>query len=323
VALIAVLLPAGSSVHGLVLPADAPAPLASVTGVPSSWYYAPPWTPPVTRHPMTAAVMVLEADLSYGGIFHRHGVRGPVLVSADGRTYASLPSWTDLDQDLQLSPDGREVAWYTLGRSAEPGEIHRLTLATGHQVAEWNPADGNGLTVLGGVHAGGDRDGHRHSRRVDGDPDTGRWQGRSAAPGVVAATRGAVQCVGPQPGRRVVGHAHAKRTAWSIAIRPFHSGSALVRQADRQKDLAITSAEPVSRVQVLAWSAAGIYLRVETSRGPGYSTHRSIRVIDPGTAATTVVSRPADGLGTFPIALASGLVTSATPIPVARPGILE
>jgi hypothetical protein len=115
----------------------------------------------------------------------------------------------------------------------------------------------------------------------------------------------------------------AKRTAWSIAIRPFHSGSALVRQADRQKDLAITSAEPVSRVQVLAWSAAGIYLRVETSRGPGYSTHRSIRVIDPGTAATTVVSRPADGLGTFPIALASGLVTSATPIPVARPGILE
>ena len=32
VALIAVLLPAGSSVHGLVLPADAPAPLPSVTG---------------------------------------------------------------------------------------------------------------------------------------------------------------------------------------------------------------------------------------------------------------------------------------------------
>jgi len=87
----------------------------------------------------------------------------------------------------------------------------------------------------------------------------------------------------------------AKGTAWSIAIRPFHSGSALVRQADRQKDLAITSAEPVSRVQVLAWSAAGIYLRVETSRGPGYSTHRSIRVIDPGTAATKVVSRSADG----------------------------
>src|SRR5690348_10362489 len=81
VTVIAILLP--GSTFRAVSPAPA-APSKAPIGLPDRVYYSPPWTPPVTRHPMSAASMVL------GTYLHVPGQRGlgPVLVSADGKHYA-------------------------------------------------------------------------------------------------------------------------------------------------------------------------------------------------------------------------------------------
>jgi len=126
IALIAVLMP------GVRIWAQTP-PAAVIpgtpTGLPDHWYYAPPWTPPVTRHPMAAASMMLSG-----------GENGPVLVSADGTSYASLP-WKVGDSLVALAPSGRDVAWVTQGPNdpADPAldskqvVVHRITLRDGHQ----------------------------------------------------------------------------------------------------------------------------------------------------------------------------------------------
>jgi hypothetical protein len=130
IALIAVLMPGG--VFRAVTPV--PASSGKPVGLPAHWFAAPVWTPPVTRHPMAAASMVLSAPLRTSD---RTTVDGPVLVSADGTGYASLP-WSAHDGRVSLSADGRDVAWVT--QSWLPGDhgparavVHRIQLSDGRQ----------------------------------------------------------------------------------------------------------------------------------------------------------------------------------------------
>lgn len=132
VTLIAVLLPGGVDRVIPRPPAGAPAPSAGgTTGVPRNWFYAPPWTPEVTRKRMSVAVMVIATPLQQRWETWRGD--GPVLVSPDGSRYASLP-WTRWDSRLALAADGRDVAWVTQGGGNDGSGravVHRLTLAEG------------------------------------------------------------------------------------------------------------------------------------------------------------------------------------------------
>ena len=101
-------------------------------GIAGEQHYAPPWTPSVTRHPMAAASMVLQTPIAVGA----HSVEGPVLASADGKQYASVP-WSKWDSQVALSADGSEVAWVSQGSSAGTGParavVHWIELQDGHQ----------------------------------------------------------------------------------------------------------------------------------------------------------------------------------------------
>jgi hypothetical protein len=125
IGLIAVLMPTGPFHQPRVVPATSPAP----TGLPDHWYYAPPWTPPVTRHPMAAASMVLDTPLFSKG-------DGPVLVSADAKQYVSLP-WSAGDSLVALSTDGRDVAWVSQRTAAGKGPkrpiLHWIRLRDGQE----------------------------------------------------------------------------------------------------------------------------------------------------------------------------------------------
>ncbi|HST82574.1 MAG TPA: hypothetical protein VLL08_12640, partial [Kineosporiaceae bacterium] len=105
VAMIAILLP-GSLFRATS--SDPAAPTDAPIGLPDRVYYSPPWTPPVTRHPMYAASMVLGTYLAVDGV---EGL-APVLVSADGKQYASLP-WSRYGSTVALSTTGQDVAWLT------------------------------------------------------------------------------------------------------------------------------------------------------------------------------------------------------------------
>src|SRR5690349_6130996 len=130
VTLIAILLP--GSVFRAISP-DPATPTEAPIGLPDRVYLSPPWTPPVTRHPMAAASMVLGNYLLTGD----RGVSlAPVLVSADGKHYASLP-WSRHSSMVALSASGRDVAWMTQsdgeGRRPEHSTVHRIHLSDGRQ----------------------------------------------------------------------------------------------------------------------------------------------------------------------------------------------
>jgi hypothetical protein len=131
IALIAVLLPVGGGRAAPPVPAD---PAEHRLGLPEHWYHAPAWVPPVTRHPMAAASMVLVTPQRPG--WGRASMPGPVLVSADGRQYAGLPGWTTWDRDVALSADGRNVAWVTRRDDRggpDPAVVHRIRLRDGRR----------------------------------------------------------------------------------------------------------------------------------------------------------------------------------------------
>ena len=366
-----VLLPIGSLVRGEGMPAGEPAPVPRQTGVPASWYYAPEWTPPVTRQPMTAAVMVLSAPLETGSLRNRWSGRGPVLVSADAKTYAALPDWGADDGGVTLSSDGRRVAWWTAnvqataGAPPKPMVVHMLTLATGEQHDAILPrgtprsmAWAGGDVVLSGVEVLGRPELDQVKRtlrawRIDGD--TGRSaQLCTCMPSLLGTAKdGLVQSVtwrdsfdhilAPMPRFPIVGQPDlgpgetavmpADFTAPALTVRPDGRASAdIVQVADGSWWVALRGidadggqsmhplaalGEPITSARLLGWTRAGLVIQVDSS--DGLAKHRSVRIVDPDNGGSELVSRPHETATVVPVGIATGLVTSAEPIPATPP----
>jgi hypothetical protein len=400
VALVAVLFPSSGVLRGDAGPAGKMASVPAVTGLPASWYYAPVWTPPVTRHPMAAAVMVLSAPLTSGPAGPSGQRRGPVLVSADAATYASLPDWGDHDGGVTLSPDGRQVAWWT-APPARSGSIvvHRLVLATGRQqdttIRPGVPLSmtfaGDDLYVSGRAHpavAGPDgvvpplntrtswRGVYRISSAgaaefvcrcspsqlgVDGAGrlfESGNLSSTPMVPGagllwdstgvtgdepvgpevtvdvvtgdVVTGAVVAPRLVVSPDGRRSAALGKDKDGVQVVRLRtsPFLAnlsgsiGRAILEGTSVDAERAdvsfpLTADEPITSVSLLSWTAAGVLLHVQTSDGLG--KHHSIRMLDPQTGASRIISRPRETTVTIPVAIATALVGTDQAIPAARP----
>jgi hypothetical protein len=370
VALIAVLVPSSGVLRGDAGPAGQVRPVPSVTGLPGNWYSAPEWTPPVTRHPMAAAVMVLSTPLETGLLWHRWRGRGPVLVSADARTYASLPGWGPYDGGVALSPDGTKVAWWTAGEKdgdrLTPAVVHLLTLRNGtqHDVVLdrltprsmiWRSgevyvsgrastdrgprgtyrisADGRTRTKVCGCapeQLGTDGDERlKQSEESQGnaisaaapfeasrlDPAAETVGGRIAAPALVASW----------DGFRSASLLRGANGAWVVQLRTSVIVDSVLPAQDESdsriadRDILLAAAEPITSAKLLAWTTAGIVVQVNTSQGPGYPAHRSVRIMDPETGASRVVSRPIETSVPVPVVVAAGLITSTQPITAAPP----
>ncbi len=326
IALIAVLLPGSLPAGQEGMPASEPDPLPAVTGVPARWYYAPPWTPPVTRHPMTAAVMVLSAPLQSGPIWHRHAAPGPVLVSADAKDYATLPDWGAGDGGVTLSRDGRRVAWWSTGSRARPRTvIHQLTLSTGDQVdavlADVEPRTMrwiNDSLYLTGDRLKADSANLRRIESgvtwsVSGSVVTRHQPPPAPSSGVPQVTED-FTAPGPVADASGLRWAAAGQANGSWSLQLTSSQNKIGPILTRAPLMRITSDEPIMMVKVLGWGAAGIVVQVNSTRSPGESIHRSIRIIAPDTGKSTTVSRSYQNSTVIPVAVASDLITSSTPI---------
>ncbi len=311
VALIAVLLPGPAFWARSVTPA---APSGERVGLPSHWYYAPPWTPPVTRHPMPAASMVLAAPLqtSWKGALSL----GPVLVSADGRQYASLP-WTAGSGNVALAADGRNVAWTTTaGGSDRNSVVHRIRLADGHEWSAALPAEaevsrlvwqGDRLIVAlvdrtGLALPAGDRPLTRLSSLPTAAVDNVPLMDNSDfAAGDQLATPKQVRDPAGARTAELIQSLIAGRRAVSLQVGAGTRG------------IPITASDPVVAAWVLGWGEGGIVVRVQTSGSNG-TRMTSLRRYSPDGRDVSIVSRRLDAPN-YPIAVASEVAGSGVQVP--------
>jgi hypothetical protein len=315
VALVAVLLPGPAFWARPVTPA---APSGEQVGLPAHWYYAPPWTPPVTRHPMPAASMVLAAPLqtSWKGALYL----GPVLVSADGRQYASLP-WTGGSGNVALAADGRDVAWTTAaGGPGRAGVVHRIRLADGHEWSATLPArsevsrlvwqgdrlivalaDGTGLALPAGSRSL-TRLSALPTAAVDNVP---LMDNSDFAAGDQLAT--------PKQVRDPAG----ARTAELIQSLIAGKRAVSLQIGAGTRGIPITASDPVVAAWVLGWGDGGIVVRVQTSGANG-TRMTSLRLYSPDGRDVSIVSRRLGALN-YPIAVASEVAGSGVQVPGVRP----
>ncbi|MFI7586299.1 hypothetical protein ACIB24_04425 [Spongisporangium articulatum] len=141
----AVLLLAAPLVTSLLPVTAVPATGEGRTGLPDSWFDVPRGLPNVRHEPMTAASMVLGAGPT---VTRDYPVNGYFLVSADGRRYAQLPWKGGANEDLALSPDGRQVAWLDMDDSDHP-RLRTWRLAEGRRTSVELPAGAGHQVVWG------------------------------------------------------------------------------------------------------------------------------------------------------------------------------
>jgi hypothetical protein len=335
VALITVLLP--GAVFRAVPPA---APTDRPTGLPDRWYYAPPWTPPVTRHPMAAASMVLASPLQ---VSWRGRIQdGPVLVSADGTQYASLP-WGRWDSMVSLAPSGRDVGWISQsdGRPGAPKRsvVHRIRLSDGRQRDATLPAgvrvdrllwQGDRLFVSPVGVATGKSPGWvltpgsdllhpvaevpalmRQPVRV-GHGD--KWGDPNHPGGDAIALLFATQ--DPDDQRTVDVIRKASGPAGSAEV-PSTFTVTVTGSAARAVEIPIVGADPITDVQVLGWAEGGIVLRVHSENRLANESV-SLRLANPDGSTTRIVSRQR-ATRIYPVAVATEVVGAGTIVPGAPP----
>jgi hypothetical protein len=350
ITLIAVLMPGAAS--RLFSPVPPAAPVVR-TGLPDHWYYTPPWTPPVTRHHMPAASMMLAAPLQLGWSDSRQD--GPVLVSADGTDYASVP-WGPWDGQAALAPSGRDVAWRTQGDGSQDAPristVHRIRLSDGRRQDVSLPkgaragrllweadrlvveaaAESKSSTVAGWELLTG-ADSLRPLRGLPlvfdepvmlghGDPN-----GDPNHPGGDAIVS-SFQVNDPE------GRAHVElrrnerpsdytgkpqKASSGLAVRPFALFTAEISaKATFTNEIEITGADPITDVQVLGWAKAGIVIRVH-SRDRKYGNEGiSLRIVPTDGRPSRIVSRRGGTL-TYPVAIAADVVGDGSPIPGVEP----
>jgi hypothetical protein len=325
VVMIAILLPGGVF---RATSADPATPSEVPIGLPDRVYYSPPWTPPVTRHPMSAASMVLGAYLAVDeGVF-----LAPLLVSADGTRYARLP-WSRYDSMVALSATGRDVAWLSQaddqGNGPDRSVVHRIHLADGQQRdTELPPGE--------------------KLHRLLWERDRLLAVGEKSSTGanlayVVAAGSGGLTPVAPPAAALeevplssndgmidpdpdliispfVVREPGSKRTADLIHVAGSPPTVAILVTGGTATDkrLPITGADPITDAQVLGWADGGIVVRVH-SRDTTYG-HRSIslRIFNPETGTSRIVTRGGQARA-FPLAVATDVVAAGKTVRAAEP----
>jgi hypothetical protein len=328
-ALVAVLLP--STVFRASNPEPA-APTDASTGLPDRWYYAPPWTPPVTRHPMAAASMMLAMPLQQGWSSWRHD--GPVLVSADGTEYASVP-WGRWDGLAALSPSGRDIGWVTQTDSATSGPefpvIHRIRLADGRQRDAELPKgarverllwDGDKLII--GAPAGAATKGWSMAAGATEAWPVPELPAAFAEPRALGhvyegddpehpggdAIASTFQVHDPE-GQRVVETITGRDTLdpGTAAERPSIDLSVSAGGGEPAREIRVTASDPVMDAQVLGWAEAGIVVRIH-SREPKYGNQGvSLRIFPADGSPSRIASKRVATLD-YPVAVAVGVVGS-------------
>jgi hypothetical protein len=323
VALIAVLVPGSFPQAAPVTPASAP---VGPIGLPSTWFYTPPWTPPVTRHPMFAASMALGPAQS--SPWKGAGTSGPVLVSSDGTQYASLP-WSDRDDLLALSADGRNVAWVTQGGGHNRPVVHRIQLSDGRrrnvllgkgvQVQQllW---DGDALAVVGSgqrpegnwVLAADSNTPRRVPEKANVDASAQpTWEPNGeSTPTVVVPIRG--------PGSAGLRTASVIRQPPTLGERSMAAPSFWLRISGGEKDaeqrIPIVSDDLVVSAQALAWAGPRVVVvRVQTENVVTTHWNVSLRTFDLDAGTSRVVSRRGSNRN-YPVAVAGAVVAQGTSV---------
>ena len=333
-ALIAVLLP--GAVFRAVTP-DPAAPAGKPIGLPDHWYYAPPWTPPVTRHPMAAASMMLAVPVQQRWSSWRYD--GPILVSADGTDYASVP-WGRYDTLAALSPSGRDVSWVTQTDSATSGPafpvIHRIRLADGQQQDAELPKgarverlrwDGDKLII--GAPAGAATKGWSMAAGATeawplpelpaafaepnmlGHADPGDDPEHPGGDAIVSTFQ-----VNDPEGRRDVETVTGPEVLdpGTAAERPSIHLSVSAGGGEPARDIPITASDPVTDVHILGWAEAGIIVRIH-SREPKYGNQGvTLRIFPADGSPSRTVSQRVATLD-YPVAVAMDVVGNGTVVP--------
>jgi hypothetical protein len=336
VTLIAVLVPGGLSRAVTPVPS---APSGAPTGLPDHWYYAPPWTPPVTRHPMAAASMVLAAPLAVSA---QSQLDGPVLVSADGTGYASLP-WDRGDGLVALAASGADVAWVSQsdgsGSGPDRAVVHRIHLADGRRRDVELPA---GVQVYRLLWAAA-------RLYVIGENPTSRvaasWVlapgsdalvratelplgGGDRVPRTRTATSSGDLIVSPGPVRDPSG----TRTAEAVAqgqtsaealvgrktfVLRLQSGSAPA------VEVPITGSDSTTDARVLGWAAGGIVVRMHGQDDEHLNNRTvSLRLYTPDGSLYRVISRKWATLS-YPVAVATDVVATGKTVPGVQPAFSD
>jgi hypothetical protein len=332
VALLAVLLPGG------VFRASSQGPATGDTGpvgLPDHWYYAPPWTPPVTRHPMVAASMVLAVSQGVGAATDL----APVLVSADGTQYASVP-WEKGDSMLALASNGQHVGWVTQpagDASKQRGSvIHRIRLRDGRQTDAQLPAGVQvaqirwdrdqllvniqfipGQIVPGFVLSAGSDALRRIEPPVEPGPkDMGPVQESNESDRIVSSAS-----MGDPTGRWWAGVSAVPVRERVATKGTFRLEVAEILPTVRIRRFPIVGDDPITEARVLGWADGGIVVRVH-SDAPRGGRGVSLRLFDPDTGSSRIISLRR---GTYfdPIAVAVEVVGAGSTVPGAQPAFAQ
>jgi hypothetical protein len=328
VALLAVLLPGG------VFRASSQGPATGDTGpvgLPDHWYYAPPWTPPVTRQPMAAASMVLAVSQGVGAPTDL----APVLVSADGTQYASVP-WEKGDSMLALASNGQYVGWVTQpagdARKHRGSVIHRIRLRDGRQTDAQLPAgvqvaqirwDSDqlmvniqfipGQIVPGFVLSAGSDALRRIEPPVElGPKDMSPVPESNESDRIVSSAS-----MGDPTGRWWAGVSAVPVGERVAAKATFRLEVAEFLPTVRIRRFPIVGDAPITEARVLGWAEGGIVVRVH-SDAPRGGRGISLRLFDPDTGSSRIISQRR---GTFfrPVAVAVEVVGAGSTVPGVQP----
>jgi hypothetical protein len=257
-------------------------------------------------------------------------MNAPILVSADGTSYASLP-WSRWDGIVSLASSGRDVAWVSQSGGKPNGPkrtvVHRIRLREGRQHDTVMPS---GMRV-DRLFWKGDR------LFVAGDiPSTGRRIARKLVPGsdaVAAPGRlpAAVQEEVP------LGHAEdaimspfavhdpgGTRTADLVrrAADPAHPEiprvSLRITGTGAERQMPIGGLTPDAEVHVLGWAKGGIVVRVRDRDENFELLSLSLRMYVLEDNDFRLVSQKAE-TNASPVAVASDVVDLGTPVSVVKP----
>ncbi len=284
------------------------------TGLPEPVYPVPDGTADVRDRPIEAASVVLDEEGAGFG-----------LVSADGRAYRSLAVTTPIRRYPVLSPDGRSLAWWD---GQEYGrEVHVLRLVDAHESIlsvprsrgrdlQWYP---DGQRLLATVVA---PDGRPASWTLD--VGSGAAKELCHCGRLLLSTSGALAEVplwrDPQaslpPG---VIRLPSATTDADVVVAPDARSWASVEDVPSDvvaiggitgptRRISISADPLVNLKNVLAWTADGLWLKVDTT----------VRLMDPNTGRSRVVLTSPSANADV-VDLAVSLTTSAATVSAAKP----